>query len=482
MRHPVPSTRSPLSHLSLLLAGVLVATLGIAAFLLPGQASATVGNGARPAQPVQGELLSNPDFSEGTNGWRTNGSTQLLNIIGGSNPIAQLTTSSAGHAVLNDAPNAVQGAPQGQSYNVSARVRTTTPNVNGALRIREVNGTRVTSSETSFNLRDTQWQTVTLNVTTLHTGSHLDLNLVAWNLPVGQNLQVEWLSVKATTSSDPTPPPPDACYVAPPSETIFGASISSSGGKSAEESLNDLDHLFGTIPVVRHFSPNLPFAWDSARAALLKDRTVVLSFKAHPTQITSGSLDTFFREWFADAPTDQIIYWSYFHEPENNINAGEFTAAQYRAAWAHLGTLASEVCKPNMYSTLILTEWTMNPSSKRDYRTYDAGPDVVDVLAFDAYNGASDPNRNYYRDPADLLGNISAKMELDGRPWGIAETGSRLVPDDPGPGRAAWLTGMGNYLIDHDAIFVTYFQSTSDGDWRLLDAPSVNAWKNFVGR
>lgn len=144
--------------------------------------------------------------------------------------------------------------------------------------------------------------------------------------------------------------------------------------------------------------------------------------------------------------------------------------------------MADEVCKPNLYSTLILMEWTMNPSSKRDYRDYDAGHAAIDVVAFDPYNGASDPNRDYYRDPEDLLGRIATTMAQDGRPWGIAEIGSRLIPGDDGPGRAEWLTGVGNFAINNGALFVTYFQSTSDGDWRLLDAPSVNVWRGFVRR
>lgn len=488
MRFPVlTSTRGPRSLFAWMLVSALVAALGVAAAVLP--SSATTSNDRLPAS-TQSELLANPDFTQGTSGWRTNGSNEFLTILNGnsSNPIAQLNTRTTGHAVLNDQPNTVQGANQGSTYKLTAKVRTTTPDVKGALRIREVSNGQVNSSETSFTLSGTQWQTVTLEVTTVYPQSNLDVNLVAWNLPAGKNLQIESLSMTPHTQGStppiapPTTPPPSSCDVAPPADTIFGASISSSGGLNAAESLADLDRRFGTVPVVRHFSTGLPFAWDSSRADLLEDRTIVMSFKAHPTEITSGQLDSFFRDWFASAPEDQIIYWSYFHEPENNINKGEFTAAQYRAAWSRLGQLADEVCKPNMFSTLILTEWTMNPSSKRDYRSYDAGPEVIDVLAFDPYNGASDPNRNYYRDPADLLGNISSKMAADGRPWGIAETGSRLVPGDAGAGRAAWLRGMADYLIAHDALFVTYFQSTSDGEWRLLDAPSINAWKSYVQR
>lgn len=265
----------------------------------------------------------------------------------------------------------------------------------------------------------------------------------------------------------------------PPSDTLFGANASKQG-QTLEQGVSAIDEVFGTVPVIRYFSSGLPFAWDSRPAELLDDRTLVVSFKENPRRIASGSLDTFFRDWFAAAPDDQTIYWSYFHEPENNIRAGEFTAAEYRAAWTRLGTLADEAGKPNMFSTLILTEWTMDPQSQRDYHVYDAGHDVVDVVAFDPYNGVWDPERDYYESPEVLLGHIVQAMEQDGRPWGIAEMGSRIVAGDDGSGRAEWLTDIGRYAESNNALFVTYFHTIGNADWRLRDRYSQKAWSELV--
>ncbi|WP_068256495.1 hypothetical protein [Janibacter corallicola] len=262
-------------------------------------------------------------------------------------------------------------------------------------------------------------------------------------------------------------------------QTLFGANASTQG-QTLAEGIATIDRLFGPVSVVRHFSPGLPFAWNSRKAELLDGRTLVVSFKVNPKRITSGSLDSFFRKWFATAPEDQTIYWSYFHEPEDNIRAGEFTAAQYRAAWRHLDRLADKQHKPNMSSTLILTEWTMDPLAKRDYHAFDAGHDVVDAIAFDAYNGVWDPQRDYYERPRVLLGNIVRAMERDGRPWGIAEIGSRVVPGDDGTGRAKWLTDIGRYARSHDALFVTYFHTSARSDWRLKDSHSRAAWRTLV--
>ncbi|WP_458040308.1 MULTISPECIES: hypothetical protein [Bacteria] len=238
----------------------------------------------------------------------------------------------------------------------------------------------------------------------------------------------------------------------------------------------------GSVGAVRHFSPGLPFSWSSAKAELLKDRTLVLSFKAPPSEIVAGDHDAYFREWFASAPDDQTIYWSYFHEPENDIAAGDFTTEQYRAAWERLAAIADESCKPNMHSTLILTEWTMNPGSQRDYRAYDPGPDYVDVLAFDPYNALFDLERTTYDGPEALLAHIVAKMAVDGRPWAIAEMGSRLMEgDSSGAGRAAWLRAIGEYSERNGALFVTYFHGVGiNGDFTLEDEASIEAWAALV--
>lgn len=432
------------------------------------------------AAAADGELLPNFDFAQGSSGWRTNNSSQNLRILSGG--IAQLTTTSTGHAVLNDSDNSIKVVSAGSKYAVSARVRTTTPNVGGALRVREVGTRGVNTSQTSFTLRDTSWRTVTLDVTTVDGGSHLDINVVGYRLPTDKNLQIDFVSVRKVASSGSVTPPPapsGSCQSRPPSGTIFGSSMSTSN-QTFPVALQGIDAKFGRVGVIRHFSPGLPLDWGSRNAQLLKDRTLVMSFKAPPKEITSGKHDTYLRKWFADAPSNQTIYWSYYHEPENNINAGEFTSAQYRSAWAHIATLEQKACKPNMHATLILTEWTMQPRSKRDYRTYDAGPEYVKVLAFDPYNGATDPNRSYYEAPQDLLGPIVSKMKADGRPWGIAELGSRRIPgDSSGKGRAAWLTSVADYSSRNAALFVTYFNSR---DFVLTDQDSIRVWSDLVKR
>ena len=57
-----------------------------------------------------------------------------------------------------------------------------------------------------------------------------------------------------------------------------------------------------------------------------------------------------------------------------------------------------------------------------------------------------------------------------GKPWALAETGSRLIPGDSGSKRAAWLTSVGTYLRQNGAVYGTYFNSTRDANWMLDDS------------
>ncbi len=442
---------------------------------------------ASPAHAA--ELVENYHFGQGTDSWRTNGSAQRLEVVDieGSRA-ARLTTSATTHAVLNDDVNTVRstGAP-GASYTVKARVRTTTPGVKGALRFREVASSKVVEHQSSFSLGDTSWKMVYLQVTTTTADATMDLNVVAWDLRTSETLMIDLVSVEPSSSTvadpaaAPAPAPASSCEGRVPTKTLFGASVSTST-LSITESMRQIDVAFGRVPVVRLFDPKLPMSWDSTRAKVTDDRSLVISFRPTPQEVLSGKYDSYFRNWFATAPSDQVIYWSYIHEPEPLIKSGAFTATQYKAAWKRLAGIADQACKPNMHATLILTGWTAEKASGRDYRTYDAGKDTIKVIAWDPYNGATDKDRDYYEPISSFLAPAAEVMKADGRPWGIAETGSRLVPGDSGQERAKWLNSLGNYSINNGASFVTYFQSTRDGDWRLDDSYSRAVWSAFVAR
>lgn len=458
-----------------------IVTLALAFSLMPLSANGAIRTAADPGAD---QLVNNHDFAAGTVGWRSNSSAQRLQAAPG--PAIRLTTTRTSGAVLNDVTNTVRQAPKGQTYTVTARVRTTTPTVNGAVRVREVTSNNTKTHRRSFNLRDTSWKTISFDLTTAYAGASLDLNVLAWVLPKGHTLIVDYVSMKKKGTPNAAPPeaaPPanqNTCTGTPSRDTVFGSSLDASDPSPAS-SLARVDSAFGRVPIVRDFHPGMPSAWSSPRSKALRDRQVVISFAASPNSILSGRHDAYLKRWFETAPTDQTIYWSYMHEPEVKIRKGEFTAAQFRSAWIHIDRIADRVCKPNMYSTLILTQWTFDPLSGRNWRDYDAGKNVIDALAFDPYNEWRVPAKTTYTDVDDLLSPIAKAMKADGRPWGLAELGSRVMRGDNGVKRAAWLTEVGAFLQNNDASFATYFHTTYNGtSMRLDEQYSRRAWADLV--
>lgn len=259
----------------------------------------------------------------------------------------------------------------------------------------------------------------------------------------------------------------------------FGSSVSRTAGEDYPDAKDRITKDFGEPGVMRIYSSGMPTPWSSIRTDLGGDAPFVVSFKAAPREVLSGRLDGQLKAWFAAAPTNRRTFWSYYHEPEDNIARGEFSAADYRAAWAHLADLATTADNRLLRPTLILMTWSLNPASHRDWHDYYAEGSVK-VLGWDGYNPYESQGR--YATPAEMFDRARAASESVGRPWGIAEFGSQLAKGDSGKGRAKWLLDCAAYLRNHDIRFVTYFDAifVGENDFRLRDQDSRSAWRTVV--
>ena len=260
--------------------------------------------------------------------------------------------------------------------------------------------------------------------------------------------------------------------------TQFGASVYR-GSSSWQMAVEQSDDRYGGLEVVRAFYPGLPSGWQKIPDE--SDASLVVSFKASPTEILSGASDQRLTRWFAAAPLDRDIWWVYYHEPEDNVERGDFTAEQWRAAYRHIATLANDVENPHLHNTIVLMCWTLDEASGRSFWDYFPGDDVVETIGWDCY---SEPSADEaYESPEELYGSAIATSRGLGLGWGIAETGSVQASVDPTGGlRAEWLLDAGWYLAEEDAQFVAYFDSPVGGEFRLLDRPSQRAWREVIER
>ncbi|WP_176611712.1 DNRLRE domain-containing protein [Actinomadura sp. WMMB 499] len=258
--------------------------------------------------------------------------------------------------------------------------------------------------------------------------------------------------------------------------TLCGVSLEVDKGQTHLEALAEAEGRYGRLEMIRQFYPGEPGAWPGRFGDTLGKRPTVVSFKMNPRDILAGKHDRKMTRWFAEAPDDRDVYWTYYHEPEDNIAKGEFSAADYRAAWRRLAGLADRADNPRLKATLVLMSWSLEAESKRNWRDYYPGKDAIDVLGWDTYNLAKDR----YQTPAEMYSKVLEVSEEEGLPFGVAETGAHLIPGDGGAQRAAWLRSMTRYLEQKNALWVAYFDlDWPTGDFRLLDSASIDAWNDF---
>ena len=231
------------------------------------------------------------------------------------------------------------------------------------------------------------------------------------------------------------------------------------------------------MPIVRTYYPGLPSAnaWTTGVPAAARS-AVIVSFKAQPEAILSGADNAALGHFFDTAPTGHPIYYSYYHEPEDNIAAGQFSLSGYKAAWAHVVALANAAHNPYLHSTLILMAWDLNPLSGRHWQNYLPGGRIISTLGWDAYPaGSVRATRPRLVPPADFMGQAVAASRSAHLPFGFAEFGLATQA-----GRPAWLTGVARYLRDSGALFGTYFDTSRYRVMRLTDHASVEAWRKVV--
>ena len=170
---------------------------------------------------------------------------------------------------------------------------------------------------------------------------------------------------------------------------LLGSSVLSLPDLAADTS------AFGRLPIVRVYYRGLPSpdAWTTGLAEA-NHSAVIVSFKALPTTILSGADDAALRHFFDTAPSGHPIYYSYYHEPEDNIEAGQFKLGDYKAAWARVVKIADAAHNPYLHSTLILMSWDLVKASHRYWKNYLPGGGIISTLGWDAYPVGSATNVN----------------------------------------------------------------------------------------
>jgi len=259
--------------------------------------------------------------------------------------------------------------------------------------------------------------------------------------------------------------------------TRFGASVHAAG-LPWSRAVARSDSWYHHLRMIRVFYPGLPEQWPGRAGDV--HRPVAVSFDVQPSIVLSGKYDAYFTHWFRTAPKAHRTWWTYIHEPEDDIERGRFTASSYRAAWRHLHTLSVKAThNPKLRPTLTLMCYTLSPYSHRQFSDYNPGP-WIHTYAWDCYN--RDASAGQYVTPHKMFQYVLPFTRHHHKEFGVAEFGSRIAAGRPASSRAQWLRRSARYLRHHHAAYVSYFDSTVGDDYRLLDAPSRAAWRAIVNR
>jgi hypothetical protein len=236
---------------------------------------------------------------------------------------------------------------------------------------------------------------------------------------------------------------------------------------------------FGHLSVIRAYYKGIPSPSQWSTGVLGRSNSsVVVSFRPPPSAILSGADDAALAHFFDAAPTGHPIYYSYYHEPELPIKEGQFTLAQYKAAWARIVSIADKAHNPYLHSTLILQHQDADPGDQYNFRDYLPPGGIISTLGWDAYpKGTVQDQSPQPTPPAQFMGPAVAASKSVGLPFGFAEFALGTQADRP-----QWLDEVANYLDNSGALFGTLFDAAGFPWMVLHDSPSIQTWRTAVAR
>jgi hypothetical protein len=254
--------------------------------------------------------------------------------------------------------------------------------------------------------------------------------------------------------------------------TLLGSNVSGVSG------LTTATAQFGHMPVIRAYYKGIPGASQWSTGVLGRNASaVVVSFRPPPAEILSGADDAALAHFFGAAPTGHPIYYSYYHEPEAPIKEGQFTFAQYKAAWVHIVAIADKAHNPDLHSTLILQHQDADPGDQYNFRNYLPPGGIISTLGWDAYPVGTSDGHPQPTPPAQFMGPAVAASKSLGLPFGFAEFALGTQTDRP-----QWLAEVANYIQSSGALFGTLFDASGFPLTVLHDSGSIQAWRTAVAR
>jgi hypothetical protein len=279
--------------------------------------------------------------------------------------------------------------------------------------------------------------------------------------------------------------------VAPSSASAMPDSVTKIGAWSRDWTWFDAN--VGPMDVYRGYDSGFRYAtWQQvprhiAHPGGLND----YSFRLPPAQLAAGQYDAQLRTFIASTPKNIVL--TNHHEPEQEIDAGEYTAAQFRAASARLNRLVDQqnaIDGGTRKVSVILMISTFTCFKGRNAENYwptaakgDGG--TVDLISGDVYaaphgTGTTVPTGyttgTNWKSPATLMRPLVRFAQLHRTDWAVSELGyledvndrqrkSQALRDAVAYARNPHPTATSTY---RPALWVSFWDSIGGrADWRL---------------
>jgi hypothetical protein len=275
---------------------------------------------------------------------------------------------------------------------------------------------------------------------------------------------------------------------------LMGASTSNN------TNFNTLNGVAGPLSCRRIFLGNIAASTTWQNSATSQEtgtgRRCYLSFK--PTNMTTFATDLTaqgnFSNFLDTIPVDQEVVITCFHEPEQEINAGQFTLAQWKAAVQKCGEIIHNKNRPLLRNAFILMGgWSFDNNSP--YNAYDwitwSDPSKIDVIGIDPYiETSNDPSistiltvnnsgKGSGSNDSALTNLLTINKPFFIGEWGVTETNKTLTQ------KATEITNFYNWMkntwnpahpnnkFEAAIYFNNNLDVPSDPDrtWELHDAP-----------
>jgi hypothetical protein len=255
----------------------------------------------------------------------------------------------------------------------------------------------------------------------------------------------------------------------------------------------------GPVQIYRDYDNGFHYAtWQQTAAYKMHGNAQEdYSFNLPPAQVASGADNAILKKFIATTPKNIIL--TNYHEPEQEIAAGQFSAAQFRAAIVQLSKLVraqNRIDGGTRRTSVIVMYDTISGFKGRNPMDYWPGATIhgnnwAELISFDTYalpHATDTPGvpKGYtdgikWQTPQELLDPLIAFAKKINSPWMMSELG--YLDDVSNPmHKADAITDTVNYARLNGAVAVEYWDSAGRrADWRLRNGPnSAAAWKAIV--